>query len=72
MFHVERKRVKTNKLNKNGGQRNLNTKDMTNEEIKKMREEESRNAWHDLGDAYLEVMEELGYELEDVAEGHPY
>lgn len=45
---------------------------MTNEEKKKMREEESRKAWHDLGDAFLEVMEELGYELEDVVEDHPY
>ena len=39
--------------------------------MNKTREEESRQAWRELGEAYLEVMEELGYELEDVAEGHP-
>lgn len=38
----------------------------------KTREEESRQVWRELGEAYLEVMEELGYELEDMAEGHPY
>lgn len=65
---MERKRQKTNKLNKNGGQRKLNTEDMNT----KTREEESRQAWRELGEAYLEVMEELGYELEDVVEDHPY